>query len=459
LKGSGGQADKGSDHSAVATPSVRIRRWLTQLTPATLCYKSCVMPSTRKGSIQLFRFAGIDVFLHWSWFVVAAFEISARGRRYPSIAWNIAEYLALFIIVTLHEFGHALACRQVGGTANKIVLWPLGGVAYVDPPPRPAATLWSIAAGPLVNVVLLGISSGLALWARHVEWRLTAPHAYKLLWAVCFMNLGLLVFNLLPIYPLDGGQILRALLWFVMGRARSLKVVAVLGLLGAAGLIVVAFWLHSFWIGLISLYMLMNCWTGLQRAQILSRLESPPPALRGRLGEEYTEITDPNIQSRVRARHSSKIASLQGLGFQHFAFRLEALPPYSAISKLPIVLMMLSKEVLVFPKPARLGVANILLTHSSPSSIAEITGLGIKFYSVFMDGTLMISSTYRSPLAPGSNCRIIKNPHCQTAEEAWLTHKQKAAELGTQALTLRNLSSFADYVEIEKMKLGMVAEA
>src|SRR6266496_3045066 len=64
------------------------------------------MPSNRKGSIKLFRFAGIDVFLHWSWFFVAAFEISARGRRYPSIAWNVAEYLALFLIVTFHEFLH-----------------------------------------------------------------------------------------------------------------------------------------------------------------------------------------------------------------------------------------------------------------------------------------------------------------------------------------------------------------
>src|SRR3989442_10899250 len=92
------------------------------------------MQST-KGSIRLFHLAGIDVFLHWSWFFVAALEISMRGRRYPSIAWNIAEYLTLFLIVTLHEFGHALACRQVGGTANRIMLWPLGGVAYVNPPP------------------------------------------------------------------------------------------------------------------------------------------------------------------------------------------------------------------------------------------------------------------------------------------------------------------------------------
>src|SRR5215469_9955891 len=109
---------------------------------------------SRQGSIRLFQFSGIDVYLHWCWFLVAVFEIQSRAGRYSSIAWNIAEYLALFLIVLAHEFGHALACRQVGGRANQIVLWPLGGVAYVAPPPRPGATLWSIAAGPLVNVAL-----------------------------------------------------------------------------------------------------------------------------------------------------------------------------------------------------------------------------------------------------------------------------------------------------------------
>src|SRR5437016_12190337 len=92
------------------------------------------MTSMRQGSIHLFRIAGVDVFLHWSWFLVAAFEISGRTRTYSSLSWNILEYLALFSIVLLHEYGHALACRQVGGIANRIVLWPLGGVAYVDPP-------------------------------------------------------------------------------------------------------------------------------------------------------------------------------------------------------------------------------------------------------------------------------------------------------------------------------------
>src|SRR5579864_5396572 len=119
------------------------------------------MFGTGQGSIHLFRIKGIDVYLNWTWFLVALFEIQARKGRYSSVVWNVIEYLALFAIVLLHEFGHALACRSVGGTANRIVLWPLGGVAYVDPPRRPGATLWSIAAGPLVNVALIPILSAL----------------------------------------------------------------------------------------------------------------------------------------------------------------------------------------------------------------------------------------------------------------------------------------------------------
>src|SRR6202789_768758 len=115
------------------------------------------MPTGRQGSIRLFRLRGIDVFLHWSWFLVAAYMIRSQAGEYSSISWNVLEYLGLFLIVLTHEFGHALACRSVGGNANRIVLWPLGGVAYVDPPPRPGAMLWSIVAGPLVNVALIPI--------------------------------------------------------------------------------------------------------------------------------------------------------------------------------------------------------------------------------------------------------------------------------------------------------------
>src|SRR6202140_3016648 len=86
------------------------------------------MNGIRQNSIRLFRFNGIDLSLHLSWFLVAAYEIGGRQKTYSSLTWNVLEYLALFLIVMLHEFGHALACRQVGGVANQIVLWPLGGV-------------------------------------------------------------------------------------------------------------------------------------------------------------------------------------------------------------------------------------------------------------------------------------------------------------------------------------------
>jgi len=89
-----------------------------------------------QGTIRLFEVKGIAVFLHWTWFLVAAYEITGRAKTYSSITWNALEYVALFAIVLLHEFGHATACRSVGGRASQIVLWPIGGVAYVDPPPR-----------------------------------------------------------------------------------------------------------------------------------------------------------------------------------------------------------------------------------------------------------------------------------------------------------------------------------
>jgi len=234
------------------------------------------MNDLRRGSFRLFRFSGIDVFLHWSWFLIAAYEINARAGNYSSRVWNLFEYLALFLIVTLHEFGHALACRQVGGTSNQIVLWPLGGVAYVNAPPRPGATLWSLAAGPLVNVALVPILWLIGLSSRLTGWGHTMPDAHDLLIAVWWINIALLAFNMLPIYPLDGGQILRSLLWFVIGRARSLQVATMFGFVGVVGLVAFAVWIKSVWFGVLAVFILMNSWRGLQEARARLRLEKLP---------------------------------------------------------------------------------------------------------------------------------------------------------------------------------------
>ena len=234
------------------------------------------MPTSPQGSIHLFKFKGIDVFLHWSWFLVAAYEIQSRNSRYSSITWNIIEYLALFLIVMTHEFGHSLACRQVGGTANRIVLWPLGGVAYVDPPPRPGATLWSIAAGPLVNVALAPIFWALLSFAKSAGWKRTAHDQYEFVFALLVIDIVLLAFNMLPFYPLDGGQIFRSLLWFVLGRGRSLWVAAIVGFVGVLGFVGVALWRGSLWYGAVAVFMLLNCWSGLQQARALLKIAKIP---------------------------------------------------------------------------------------------------------------------------------------------------------------------------------------
>ncbi|HKF48361.1 MAG TPA: site-2 protease family protein [Terracidiphilus sp.] len=233
-------------------------------------------PQKQSGSIHLGRVVGIDLFLHWSWFIVAIYEIQSRSGRYSSVLWNVFEYLALFLIVLLHEFGHALACRQVGGIANRIMLWPLGGVAYVDPPPRPGATLWSIAAGPLVNVALLPVFATIYSFATVHGWAYLAPNTYQLVWAVLTINKALLIFNLLPIYPLDGGQILRALLWFVLGRARSLMLVTVFSFAGVAAVIAFAVLKQSAWAFVIAIFMLLNCWGGLKHARAMLRAAKLP---------------------------------------------------------------------------------------------------------------------------------------------------------------------------------------
>jgi len=233
---------------------------------------------TRRGSIRLFRLAGITVYLHWSWFIVAVLIIELRSNAYSSPVWNVLEYAALFLIVMIHEFGHQLACRSVGGKTNDIILFPLGGVAYVSPPQRPGAQLWSIAAGPLVNLALIPVLTVLLLLlGGQPNLHGFEPNVYAgFLNDIWFINLGLFIFNMMPVYPLDGGQILRSLLWFVVGRANSLMAASIIGFIGVAGLIGVAILLHSLWLGIMATFILMNCWGGLRQAQALARIARIP---------------------------------------------------------------------------------------------------------------------------------------------------------------------------------------
>jgi Zn-dependent protease len=235
------------------------------------------MTPSRKGSIHLFRVWQVDVYLHWSWFLVAIVQIEYLRDRYTTLVWPVFEYASLFVIVLMHEFGHALACRSVGGKADQIVLWPLGGVAFVDPPQRPGAMLWSIAAGPLVNVALFPLLLVICLTGSSLGWAQDRPDLFQYLVSLCFIDGGLLAFNLLPIYPLDGGQILRSLLWYGVGRARSLMISSTIGFI-AVGLLLI-FAIRTPWLIIMGAFVLMNCWGGLRQARVLARMEAAPKHL------------------------------------------------------------------------------------------------------------------------------------------------------------------------------------
>jgi Zn-dependent protease len=240
----------------------------------------------RTGSLRLFQFAGINVYVHWTWLLVAFFQVQYRARgagdgdslmpTYESARWYWIEYLALFAIVLMHEFGHALACRQVGGFADHIVLWPLGGIALVRPPMQPGALLWTIVAGPLVNVLLLPVLGGLVFLSHQLDWAALNPDLPAFLVAILWINVILLVFNLIPVYPMDGGQILHALLWFIFGRAESLLVVSILGMvLGGSALLLSLLTLQP-WLCMVCAFIVYMAYAGFRQGRVLSRVLRGP---------------------------------------------------------------------------------------------------------------------------------------------------------------------------------------
>ncbi len=227
------------------------------------------MGPNQSGSVRLFTLFGISVFIHWTWLLAAVVMYQFYGESYTFFV----TYPALFGIVLLHEFGHSLACRSVGGRAEKITLFPLGGIAYVQPPHRPGAVLWSIAAGPLVNVLLIPVSA--IAWVYLIgdtpgdQWTVTQQVVEHL----AYVNVILLIFNMLPIYPLDGGQIVQALLWFMVGYRRSLFAVAVFGMAAAGVLGLWALMNGRIYMILMAGFMGMQAWRGYQHAKLLGQME------------------------------------------------------------------------------------------------------------------------------------------------------------------------------------------
>jgi stage IV sporulation protein FB len=162
---------------------------------------------------------------------------------------------ALFTVVLLHELGHCLACRRTGGTADEILMWPLGGLAYCQPPNTWRANMVTVVGGPLVNVIIclvlapvlfvltgrmLGVAIPNPLGFSLFDVALrdgTQPWWLLILYALQFVSLLLLLFNLLPMFPLDGGRIVQCALWSRMGYVKSMRISVRVGYFGAIALV------------------------------------------------------------------------------------------------------------------------------------------------------------------------------------------------------------------------------
>jgi Zn-dependent protease len=187
-----------------------------------------------KWSFKIGRILGIDVFLHTTFLIVLAFIAFAHWTTHGSLAAVISGvgfFLALFTCVLLHEYGHALAARHFGIGTRDITLLPIGGVARLERmPDKPIQELWVALAGPAVNVI---IAAGLAAWLTLTgSWEpfgalsTTGGGVAERLLAV---NVGLVLFNMIPAFPMDGGRVLRALLALQMEYARATRIAATIG--------------------------------------------------------------------------------------------------------------------------------------------------------------------------------------------------------------------------------------
>jgi Zn-dependent protease/CBS domain-containing protein len=187
------------------------------------------------GSVRVGRLFGIPIFVHVSWLVVFGLVTWTLAtayfpERYPGLSargyWlrGVVAALLFFVSILLHELGHAVMALRHGIGMRSITLFIFGGVARLDHDPDDGATEFKVAlAGPLVSLAL-GVAFYLASLA---PWAGAAAHSVARY--LCFINVAVAVFNLLPAFPLDGGRLLRGILWRFAGKGRATRVAALAG--------------------------------------------------------------------------------------------------------------------------------------------------------------------------------------------------------------------------------------
>ncbi|MBL8719670.1 MAG: CBS domain-containing protein [Myxococcales bacterium] len=199
-------------------------------------------------AVRVGRIARIDVKVHVTFVLVLALGAYQWGRHgVRGAMFGVVSMLLLFVCVTLHELGHGLVARSFQLPTDEIVLYPFGGAAKVDrEPPRAIQELIIAGAGPIVNVAISAVLA--VVTGARLEWQamsgetltradLQEPSLNTLLVWLLSANVMMAVFNMIPVLPMDGGRVLRALLGLRMSTDRATQIAVVGGvLLGGGGL-------------------------------------------------------------------------------------------------------------------------------------------------------------------------------------------------------------------------------
>ena len=199
-----------------------------------------------KWQWKLGTFAGIDVFVHATFLLIIGWygwTYWLETRTLTGMLEGVAFILLLFLAVTLHEYGHALTARKFGIKTRDITLYPIGGLARLEHmPDKPIQELWVALAGPAVNVVIAAaLFVYLTLTNALVPFSQLTLSTGSFIERLMLVNISLLLFNLIPAFPMDGGRVLRALLAMNMDYVHATQIAATVGqglafLFGLAGL-------------------------------------------------------------------------------------------------------------------------------------------------------------------------------------------------------------------------------
>ena len=280
-------------------------------------------------SMPLFRIFGIAVRMHLIFIIYIVIELLratySPSKEAPPVGFNFMALLlgCLALIVLLHEFGHCFACRWTGGVADEILMWPLGGLAYCKPEHNARSHFITAAGGPFVNVIICVITGLILGVATGVWWRVALPDPFDL-WAPIFaqpavlnawltplyflnaLSLILLLFNLLPMFPMDGGRLLQAALWPKMGYVSSMRVAVRIGFVGAVLLGVFGAVVGRWMLVAIALFGGVTCYMTIKQLEYTN-------AMLGFESEEYlgsggdeSEQADEKRQQRRRAKEVAR---------------------------------------------------------------------------------------------------------------------------------------------------------